>query len=131
MNIFSNYIPNKLVIIDAKDPPGATEKIKNKIIEKATFLNNKSQLTRLLLITKSYIIFEMRLHGWYQKVKKEYYGQLSKKLNDILISPKAYWSILKIPYNGTQVYLIPPLIIDKKVIKNFRQKARFLNNSLA
>ena len=29
------------------------------------------------------------------KRKQEYYDQLSKKLNDPLTSPKAYWSILK------------------------------------
>ena len=31
MNIFSNYIPNKYVTIDDRDPPWMTEKIKNKI----------------------------------------------------------------------------------------------------
>ena len=34
MNIFSNYIPDRLVTIDGKDPPWMTEKIKNKILGK-------------------------------------------------------------------------------------------------
>lgn len=34
MNIFSNYTPNKFVIIDDKDPPWMTEKTKNKVIKK-------------------------------------------------------------------------------------------------
>ena len=31
MNIFSNYIPNKYIAIDNRDPPWMNEKIKNKI----------------------------------------------------------------------------------------------------
>ena len=34
MNIFSNYTPNKFVIIDDKDPPWMTEKTKTKVIKK-------------------------------------------------------------------------------------------------
>ena len=34
MNIFSNYIPNKFVTIDYKDPPWMTERTKNKIFKK-------------------------------------------------------------------------------------------------
>ena len=34
MNIFSNYTPNKFVIIDDKNPPWMTEKTKNKVIKK-------------------------------------------------------------------------------------------------
>ena len=56
------------------------------------------------------------------KRKKEYYDQLSKKLNDPLTSSKTYRSILKTFYSGTKIPLIPPIIIDNKVIKNFREK---------
>ena len=52
--------------------------------------------------------------------KKDYYDQLSKTLNDPLTSPKAYWSILKTFYGGTEILLIPPIIIDNNVITNFR-----------
>ena len=43
MNIFSNYVPNKFVTIDDKDPPWMTERIKNKIIEKSYIY--KSQIS--------------------------------------------------------------------------------------
>ena len=37
------------------------------------------------------------------------------------------WSILKTFYSGTKMPLIPPIIIDNKVITNFREKANFFN----
>ena len=52
--------------------------------------------------------------------KKKCYDQLSKTLNNPLTSPKAYWSILKTFYGGTEILLIPPIIIDNNVITNFR-----------
>ena len=61
------------------------------------------------------------------KRKKEYYDQLSKKLNDPLTSSKTYRSILKTFYSGTKIPLIPPIIIDNKVIRNFREKANVFN----
>ena len=61
------------------------------------------------------------------KRKKEYYDQLSKKLKDALTSPKAYCSILKTFYSDTKIPLTPPIIIDNKVITNFRKKSDFYN----
>ena len=65
------------------------------------------------------------------KRKKQYYDQLSKKLNDPLTSSKTYRSILKTFYSGTKIPLIPPIIIDNKVITNFRGKANVFNNFFA
>ena len=38
MNIFSNYIPNKLTAIDNKNPPWMNEYIKRKIMDKTIFM---------------------------------------------------------------------------------------------
>ena len=37
MNIFYNYIPNKCITIDEKDPPWMNDEIKNKIKYRNTF----------------------------------------------------------------------------------------------
>ena len=34
MNIFSNYVPNKLITVDDKDPPWMNESIKKKVMAK-------------------------------------------------------------------------------------------------
>ena len=41
MNIFSNYIPNKYIIIDDKDPPRMTKAIKDKINAKKYLCSQK------------------------------------------------------------------------------------------
>ena len=47
MNIFSNYIPNKFIIIDDKDPPWMTERIKIKLSKKkTTLISHKFQISR-------------------------------------------------------------------------------------
>ena len=69
-------------------------------------------MAKLLLITRSYMVLEVKISQMISKRKKEYYGQLSKKCNDPLTSCKAYWSILKTIYSGTKVPLILPIIID-------------------
>ena len=40
--------------------------------------------------------------------KNDYYCQLSDTLNDPETRSKAYWSILKTPYNGKNEYPINP-----------------------
>ena len=49
MNIFSNYIPNKYVTIDDRDPPWMTEKIKNKInLKRSLSKSNKFSEIQML-----------------------------------------------------------------------------------
>ena len=45
MNIFSNYIPNKLITIDDKDPTWMNDEIKNKIEKRDPSYKNKPILT--------------------------------------------------------------------------------------
>ena len=108
-----------------------TERIKNKIfkknyIHKSYISNGKTAIDYQKLHDIGSEISQM-----ISKRKKEYYDQLSKKLNDPLTSSKTYWSILKTFYSCTKIPLIPPITIDNNVITNFREKAIFLNNVFA
>ena len=60
------------------------------------------------------------------KRKKDYYHLLSDKLNDPHTSAKSYWSILKTLYNGKEIPL-PPILINNKLISNFKEKANHFN----
>ena len=64
------------------------------------------------------------------KRKNDYHRQLSDKLNDPETSAKAYWSILKTLYNGNKIPLIPPILVNNKLISNFREKANYFNDFL-
>ena len=63
--------------------------------------------------------------------KDEYYDHVSKKLNNPNTSAKTYWSILKSFYIGTMVPLIPPLLVNNKIVSDFNEKATLLNNLFA
>ena len=61
------------------------------------------------------------------KRKDDYYRQLSGKLDDPKTSTKAYWCILKFLYNGKKIPLIPPILVNNKLISNFKEKANHCN----
>ena len=61
------------------------------------------------------------------KRKEDYHCLLSDKLNDPHASAKSYWSTLKTFYNGKKIPLIPPILMNNKLISNFKEKANHFN----
>ena len=130
MNIFSNYVPNKFITIDDKDPPWMNEHIKRKIMDKKVACksfntNIESCDAYLKLQAVSTELSEMIL-----KRKDDYHRQLSDKLNDPKTSVKAYRSILKTLYNGKKISLIPPILVNNKLRSKFKEKANHFMLSL-
>ena len=56
-----------------------------------------------------------------------YYENLGEKLSDPTLPSKTCWSILKGFYNG-KVPVIPSLLVNKKFVTDFKDKANILNN---
>ena len=83
MNIFSNYIPNKCVTVDNKDPPLLIIKSLSRSKHFIGLQNLAVEISELISIKK-----------------EEYYNNLSKKLNDPNASAQTYWSILKSCYKA-------------------------------
>ena len=122
MNIFSNYILNKLITVDDKDPPWVNEYIKRKILDKKIACksfntNYKNDDAYLKLQTISIELSETIL-----KRKNDYHRQPSDKLNDPKTCAKVSWSILKTLNNGKKIPFIPPILVNKKTISNLRRK---------
>ena len=65
------------------------------------------------------------------KHKEEYQNHLALKLSDPMTNAKTYWSLLKTFYNGKKVPIIPPLLIDNKIISDFEAKENYFNNFFA
>ena len=55
------------------------------------------------------------------KWKDDYHCQLSDKLNNPKASAKSYW------YNGKKISLIPLILVNNKLISNFKEKANHFN----
>ena len=122
-NIFSNYIPNKYITIDDRDPPWMNKKIKNKIKLNKSLHKSNNFIEIQKLSTE---ISDMIL-----KRKEKYYHHLSLKLNNPNTNAKTYWSILKSFYNNTKVSLIPLLLVNNKIVYDFIKKANLFNDFFA
>ena len=94
-----------------------------KIAYKFFNTNNKNYDSYLKLQTISTKLSEVIL-----KRKNDYHRKLSDKLNDPETSAKPYWSILKTLYNGKKIPLILPILVNNKLISNFKEKASYSNN---
>ena len=46
-------------------------------------------------------------------------------------APKTYWAILETFANGSKIPLIPPLLVDNKLVIDFLDKANLFNNFFA
>ena len=65
------------------------------------------------------------------KRKEKCYHHLPLKINNPNNSAKTYWSILKSFYNDTKVPLIPPLLVNNKIVSDFTNKAKLFNDFFA
>ena len=113
LNIFYNYMPNKFILCDGKDPPWLNEEIKSLIHWKNTLFQRQRKsggidYTSLNALTPD-------ISNAISSSKLKYHERLANKLNDPKTAPKTYWAILKTFTNGSKIPLIPPLLVDNKL----------------
>ena len=131
MNIFRNYIPNKVLTFNDSDPPWVNDQIKRLIKLKNDLLvlylqNGKKHAEYLMLQDASQQISDL-----IQSSRDEYFSRLAKKLNNPKTSAKTYWKILKTFVNGKKIPSIPPLLENGKYVTNFSTKANVFNTFFA
>ena len=132
LNVFSNYVPNKYITIEDKNPVWINKTIKLKIKAKGNMCKKYFQNGRFesdFVLLKTLIITE--LNKLVSTTKMLYYENLGKKLNNPLLQAKSYWSILKTFYNAKKIPLIPPLLLDDKFVTDMKTKANIFNKFFA
>ena len=100
LNFFSNYVPNKHITIDDKDPAWINETIKLKIKAKDNTYKKYIQNGRFesdFVLLKTLIT---ELDELVFNTKALYYETLGKKVNYNLFQVKTCWSKLKTFYYG-------------------------------
>ena len=110
LNVFRDYVPNKYITIDDKDPVWMNDLIKSKIKIKNLFFKQSIQNGRF---EGDYVFLEALITDITELIsstKNLYYENLAKKLNNPLLQAKTYWSILKTFYNEKKIPLIPLLL---------------------
>ena len=130
LNVFTNYVSNKVITVDDKDPPWMTDFIKSVIEWRnniyKTLQNSFKNLAEYNIL--QHAISEVS-DLIYQK-KNDYYNTLTKKLSDPKTSSKTYGSILKTFYNTEKVPVIPTILKENKLETEFLKKANYFNKFL-
>ena len=94
LSIMSNFIPNETILVDDRDPPWITRKLKSMIQEKNLFykkyLKPNNQET-----FQAFSQIQERVRLAIEDSKKKYYNKLSNKLSNDKFNGNCYWTILK------------------------------------
>ena len=127
LNIFKNFIPNKVVTFDDSDLPWIDCQIKS-------LIKIKNEMFKLYLQNgknhNDYIILQnanQQLSDLLKSNKKKYYDRLTAKLNNPSTSGKAYWAILKTFFKEKKIPSIPPIFINNHFVTDFLSKANIFN----
>ena len=107
LNIVSNFVPHDTIIYDDRDLPWINTQIKNVISNKKILYKNIFVAAKMQKCLKKWHHFKIRLLIP-QMIQETYYTRISNKLNGSRVSPKPYWSILKMLLNNkkTPIYLL-------------------------
>ena len=110
LNIFHNFILNKNIICNDKNPSCYNNQIKT-LIEKKNHLF-KSYIANVRLAMDRFRLQKANeeLTNIIKSSKENFYNNLAKKLNDPNTSNKTYWSIMKNFVNGKKNSCYPTII---------------------
>ena len=105
LNIFHNFIPNKTILCNDRDPPWMNDRIKHLIKKKKAIFQKQKESNTVDRAILSNITLELSNAISFSKAKHE---RLAIKLNNSKTASKTYWSILKTFVNSSKIPLIPP-----------------------
>ena len=126
LNIFHNFIPNKIILCDDKDPPWMNDEIKNLIKRKNWLFQCQRKSGNLDYACLNSITQD--ISNAVNSSKLKYHERLALNVNDPKTAPKTYWKILKTFVNGTKIPLIPPLLVGNQLVTDFLVKANLFND---
>ena len=121
LNIFRNFIPNKVILCDDKEPVWVNEEVRLLIKQKNLmfWIQRKNGDFDIGILNK----LSEDLTNAITNSKLVYYRRIASKLNDPNSAPKTYWSILKSFVYGKKILLIPPILVKDQLVTNFLEKA--------
>ena len=112
LNIFHNFIPNKIILYDHRDPPWMNDKIKQLIKKKKAIFQKQKESNAVDHAILSDITLE--LSNAISLSKAKYHERLAIKLNDPKTATKTYLSILKTFLYGSKIHLMPTLLVNNE-----------------
>ena len=128
LNIFSNFIPNKVKTIRPRQAPWITQAIKNFLRKKnrayKSFVRNGRPDDKLEGIQKM-ISEGTRL---IEDAKRNYFLKAGKTLANPGTSSKTYWTLINTVLNKVKIPMIPPLLENGLFVTDLTEKAQIFND---
>ena len=131
LNIFSNFVPNKIITIRDKDALWMTPELKQMLLDKAKiYVRYKKRGDPLDEQALDDISSRCRLA--IKEAKQNHLNRLGNTLNDPNIGSKKYWSTLKQFLGTRKTPKIPPIRNERDVlISDVSEKASIFNSFFA
>ena len=131
LNIFRNFIPHKIITCNYKDPPWITNDLKSMLrkknrLYKKFIMNGRNEIDK-----QSLNQYSLRCSELISASKNRHFNNLGKKLDDPLLGPKAFWSILNGFLGKMKIPVIPPLLVNGTFEIDFLSKANIFNKYFA
>ena len=128
LNIYSNFIPNKVKTIRPCQVPWITPAIKN-------FLRKKNRAYKSFVRSgrpddKLEGIQRMIAEGarLIEEAKRNYFFKAGKTLANPGTSSKTYWTLVNTVLNKAKIPMIPPLLENGLFVTDFTEKAQIFND---
>ena len=110
LNIMSNFIPNKLMLFDDRDPPQFDRKIKNLIKYKNKIYKDTHDRKSNHNFQFHFRYVQDLINTKIDQGKRKYHQNISRQLSDKSLNPNKYWSLLKTLLNGNKNILYTTII---------------------
>lgn len=124
LNIYANFIPNKVKRIQPREAPWITQAIKNFFRKKnrayKSFVRNGRPVDKLEGM-QNMISEGARL---IEEAKQDYFLKAGKTLANPETSSKTYWSLINTVLNKVKISVIPPLLENGVFVTNLIEKTQ-------
>ena len=127
LNEVSNFIPHETIICDDRDPSWKSSRVKNLINDKEILYKKCLCSGKNRKVFEKFKVLQNKIVHLTNDSRVRYYTRICNKLNDSHVSPKAYWSFLKIQKNS----IILPLFYENRFVMDFTKKGELFNSFFA
>ena len=132
LNIFSNFVPNKIITVRNKDSVWMTAEVKRLLIEKGKVYERYVKNGRTEEDFATLSAAQSRCKRAIKIAKKSYYTRLANSLNDPNLASKKYWSILNQFLHKKKAPRIPPVRnVSNNLVADTSEKANIFNRFFA
>ena len=111
LNVLNNYIPHETIACDEKDPPWFNSRIKSLIENKNNLRKNYRRFKSNSQLLSKLNLLQGQLHLLINKSKQNYCPRMARKLTNMQINFKTYWSLLNRFLNNKK-YQINKFVTD-------------------